>query len=72
MKRKVSVSGIAFIFTIILTILMGIIYLTLWESMEIPFRYIYLTVFLVMGIIIFNGIKLNTTRNKCKNKCKNK
>ena len=72
MKRKVSVSGIALIFTITLTVLMGIIYLILWRTMEIPFRYIYLTVFLVMGIIIFNGIKLNAARSKCKNQCNNK
>ena len=68
MKRMISVSDIALIFTTILTLFMGIIYLILRKAMEVPFRYVFLMVILVLGIVIFNGIKLNASRSKGKSK----
>lgn len=68
MKRKISVSDIALIFTIILTIFMGVMYILLWDIMENDFRLIFLVILLVMGIIILNGIKHNVIKSKNKNK----
>ena len=64
MKRKISIRDIAFIFTIILTIFMGVTFLMLWDGMDKAFRLIFIVVFLVMGIIILNSIKLNADRSK--------
>ena len=66
MKRIISVSDIALIFTTILTLFMGIIYLILRKAMEVPFRYVFLMVILVLGVVIFNGIKLNAAEIKSK------
>ena len=66
MKRMISVSDIALIFTIILTIFMGVMYILLWDDMEKPFRLIFLVILLVMGIIVLNGIKNNADKSKCK------